>query len=109
MALALHWLSACTASLHGAPGRFMTMLNPREILTFAPWQDVRFGSKADICAAKSDVRFTADFRTRSCPLYPRKRTCAVQLVMSALGQKQTFSGAFELSAKGQYQTFAEVN
>src|SRR5262245_42711740 len=24
-----------------------------------------------------------------CPLYPRKRTCAVQLVMSALGQKRT--------------------
>jgi hypothetical protein len=24
-----------------------------------------------------------------CPLYPRKRTCAVQLEMSALGQKRT--------------------
>jgi len=31
-----------------------------------------------------------DFRTRSCPLYPRKQTCAVQLGMSALGQKRTF-------------------
>src|SRR5262245_3055964 len=31
----------------------------------------------------------ADFRTRSCLLYPRKRTCAVQLGMSALGQKRT--------------------
>src|SRR5215467_3892353 len=48
------------------------------------WPHVRFGSKADICVAKSDVRFTppiatakADFRTRSCLLYPRKRTCAV--------------------------------
>jgi len=54
--------------------------------------DVRFGSKADICAAKSDVRFTpiatekADIRKRSCPLYPRKRTCAVQSRMSALRQ-----------------------
>jgi hypothetical protein len=28
----------------------------------------------------------------SCPLYPRKRTCAVQLGMSALGQKQTSAG-----------------
>jgi hypothetical protein len=28
----------------------------------------------------------ADSRKRSCPLYPRKRTCAVQLQMSALGQ-----------------------
>src|SRR5215472_19230649 len=27
---------------------------------------------------------------RPCPLYPRKRTCAVQLEMSALGHKQTF-------------------
>src|SRR5262249_32002536 len=26
---------------------------------------------------------------RSCPLYPRKRTCAMQTVMSASGQKQT--------------------
>ena len=29
-------------------------------------------------------------RKRSCPLLPRKRTCAVQLGMSALCQKQTF-------------------
>src|SRR5262249_51071313 len=29
------------------------------------------------------------FRPSECPLYPRKRTCAVQLEMSALGQKQT--------------------
>src|SRR5262245_46916187 len=28
-------------------------------------------------------------RKTSCPLYPRKRTCAVQLGMSALGQKRT--------------------
>jgi hypothetical protein len=28
----------------------------------------------------------ADSRKRSCPLYPRKRTCAAQLAMSALGQ-----------------------
>src|SRR5262249_28364691 len=31
----------------------------------------------------------ADFRKRSCLLYPRKRTCAVRLAMSALGQKRT--------------------
>ena len=31
----------------------------------------------------------ATSRKRSCPLYPRKRTCAVQLGMSALGQKRT--------------------
>ena len=28
----------------------------------------------------------ADFRAWSCPLLPRKQTCAVQLGMSALGQ-----------------------
>src|SRR6478672_5109510 len=31
----------------------------------------------------------ADIRNRSCLLYPRKRTYAVQLTMSALGQKRT--------------------
>src|SRR4029450_2354039 len=31
---------------------------------------------------------------RSCPLYPRKQTCAVQSPMSALGQKRTF-GLFD--------------
>jgi heme-degrading monooxygenase HmoA len=30
-----------------------------------------------------------------CPLYPPKRTCAVQLRMSALGQKQTFRHSFD--------------
>jgi hypothetical protein len=33
----------------------------------------------------------ADSRKQSCPLYPPKRTCAVQLAMSAKGQKRTFS------------------
>src|SRR5262245_23239574 len=31
----------------------------------------------------------AKFRRRPCPLYPQERTCAVQLGMSALGQKRT--------------------
>jgi hypothetical protein len=31
----------------------------------------------------------ADFRKRSCLLYPRKQTCAVRPAMSALGQKRT--------------------
>jgi hypothetical protein len=31
----------------------------------------------------------ADSRKRSCPLYPRKRTRAVQLGMCAMGQKRT--------------------
>src|SRR4029450_9297476 len=32
----------------------------------------------------------AKFRKGPCLLYPRKRTCAVQLAMSAMGQKRTF-------------------
>src|SRR5262245_19264813 len=32
----------------------------------------------------------ADIRKRSCLLYPRKQTCALQLRMSAKGQKRTF-------------------
>ena len=37
----------------------------------------------------------ADFRTTSCLLYPQKRTCAVQLGMSALGQKRTLRHSFD--------------
>jgi hypothetical protein len=32
----------------------------------------------------------ANIRTRSCPLYPQKQTCAVQTGMSAMGQERTF-------------------
>ena len=31
----------------------------------------------------------------SCPLYPRKRTCAVQLGMSALCQQRTLARLFD--------------
>jgi len=44
---------------------FTTMLNPRQIPAFAPWQDVRFGSKADICGAKGHVRFTPNSDRKS--------------------------------------------
>ena len=55
----------------------MAMLNPRQILAFAPGQDVRLGSLADVVVSRID-------------LYPRKRTCAAHLAMSALGQKRTW-------------------
>ena len=51
--------------------------------------------KADMCSAKGRVRFTPDsdresgFPKTVNPLYPRKQTCAVQPVMSALGQQRT--------------------
>src|SRR6516225_8881231 len=40
----------------------------------------------------------ADSRKGACPLYPRMRTCALQLGMSAMGQKRTFRPLF-LSGK----------
>jgi hypothetical protein len=49
--------------------------------TFAVQQ--RMSALLPIATAK------ADSRKRSCPLHPRKRTCAVQLGMSAMGQKRT--------------------
>jgi hypothetical protein len=33
--------------------------------------------------------------TELCPLYPRKRTCAVQLGMSAKGHKRTLGRSFD--------------
>src|SRR5262245_12015240 len=56
-------------------GEFTTMLNPRQILVFAPWQDWVISGRCRL----SD----------RCPLYPRKRTCAVPAAMSALGDKRT--------------------
>jgi len=55
--------------------------------------DVRFGSKADMCGAISNVRFNPNSDRKSG--FPHKvmsalpRTCAAHSVMSALGQKQT--------------------
>src|SRR5262245_59717806 len=37
----------------------------------------------------------------ACPLYPQKRTCAVQLGMSALGQKQTSVRAGRRASKSE--------
>src|SRR5262252_153713 len=47
----------------------------------------------------------ADFRKRSCLLYPRKRTCAAHKLMSALGQKQTCAVHRRMSAKRHEWTF----
>jgi len=65
-------------------GGFTTMLNPTQILVFAPWQDVRFGSKADICGATSHVRFTPNCDCKSGYL---------RFVMSALPPKADMCGA----------------
>jgi len=58
---------------------------------------VRYGSKADICGARRHVRFIpksdreSELPQKAMSALPRKRTCAVQLEMSAMGQKRTFS------------------
>src|SRR5262249_54212498 len=58
LALALRGLSAFTASLHFARlRRFTTMLNPRQILAFAPWPDVCLGHERTM-RDLSNVRFT---------------------------------------------------
>jgi hypothetical protein len=57
--------------------------------------NVRFGSLADMRTANADVRFTPNsdrengLSKKVMSALPRKRTSAVQLRMSALGQKQT--------------------
>jgi hypothetical protein len=37
-------------SLHIASGRFTSVFNPKQIVGFVPWQDIRFGSSADVTA-----------------------------------------------------------
>jgi hypothetical protein len=57
--------------------------------------DVRFGSKADICGATNHVRFTPNsdresgFPQTVKSALPPKADMALQLAMSALGQKRT--------------------
>src|SRR5262249_16452414 len=59
-----------------------------------------------MCSANGHVRFTpnrdreSDFPQKSpCLLYPRKRTCAVHLPMSTLGQKRTVTPTPPLGAR----------
>jgi hypothetical protein len=53
---------------------------------------IRFWSKADMCSAKEQVRFTPDSDRKSghvpvvVSALPLKQTCAAQLGMSAKGQ-----------------------
>src|SRR5262245_35589601 len=45
----------------------------------------------------------ADIRKRSCPLYPRKQTCAAHEAMSALGQKRT-SSLYSITSSARVST-----
>jgi hypothetical protein len=46
---------------------------------------------------------TTSIQLASCPLYPQKQTCAVQLGMSALGQKRTLRHVCTTSAANRRQ------
>jgi hypothetical protein len=85
----------CMSSPYGG---FTTMLNFRQTFALAPmWQDVRFGSKADMCGAPTHVRFTPEsdresgFPHKVMSASPPKRTDAVQNEMSAMGHKRSGS------------------
>src|SRR5262249_60600139 len=56
-----------------------------------PWANVRFGSKADICAAKSHVRFTRESGhlqcSSRCPLWAKS------------GHRHAYSAASEATGK----------
>jgi hypothetical protein len=56
------------------------------ITNVALGQKQTYAAQKAMSALPSIATAKADFRTRSCLLYPRKRTCAVQLGMSAKGQ-----------------------
>jgi len=43
----------------------------------------------------------ADMSLASCPLFPRKRTCALQSQMSAKGQKRTLSVVLQCIEDGE--------
>jgi len=60
------------------------MPNPMQSLAFAPWQDVRFGSEADMCGANSHVRFTPD---------SDRESGFLRTVMSALPPETDVCGA----------------
>jgi hypothetical protein len=94
LALPLRWLSANAASLHVAPcGGFTTMPNPRQILAFAPWQDARFGSKADMCTAKAYVRFAPKSGhvqcTSACLLWANSgHCCRIEIIRKCMVDRQ---------------------
>jgi hypothetical protein len=47
-------------SLQVASGRITSLLNPKQIVGFVPWQDVLFGSIATEMTRACHVRFTPD-------------------------------------------------
>jgi hypothetical protein len=58
----------------------------REAADVALGQKPTYALQQTMSALPSIATAKAKFRKKPCPLYPRKRTCAVQLAMSAKGQ-----------------------
>jgi hypothetical protein len=57
-----------------------------EVLIIGPTLIAANEIARSIARTKGASTAKADFRKGPCPLYPRKRTCAVHKLMSALGQ-----------------------
>src|SRR5262245_7362167 len=74
-----YWALWCREITVLSVRRTMSALGQKQ--TYAPHQ--LMSALPPIATAKADIR------KQSCLLYTRKRTCAVQLGMSALGQKRT--------------------
>ena len=81
-ALTLHRLSATTASLHVAPyGGSRTMVNPRQVLAFAPWRD----------RSASGVKSRHVQLKKAMSVSPRKWTFVASIELSARGRSGHFS------------------
>src|SRR5262245_25820455 len=69
----------------------LMMLSPRTVCPMSALGHKQTCAAQNVMSALPPIATAkADIRTRSCLLCPRKRTCAVQLGMSALGQKRTW-------------------
>ena len=70
--------------MNRADSRWAFGLSPRVAMSVLG-QKQTYALQQAISALHPIATAKADFRARSCPLYPRKRTCAVQLAISAKG------------------------
>src|SRR5262249_8109215 len=84
-------ISKTKAADSGSPIRFLARQSSNFRL---PNQRRKKDASRKLPNAKSAARQHSEGSAR-CPLYPRKRTCAVQLGMSAIGQKRTSVHLFD--------------
>src|SRR5262249_7056351 len=78
---------ACVASGHAAAAPPRSVMNSRRRIRPS---NVKHRSASDkVIERGMSVKSRHSQRKKTCPLHPRKRTCALQLGMSAKGQKRT--------------------